>query len=135
MESVSRVAYGENRSLGDTSMKLGTNCLHMILMIKNVCSQYEIPRWPPKSKMAATKFIFFYIFVSWFLESDKDSKNKKVQKHLVIQHNNTDTEKSRSWFIHETFTINTYSFSVLNLNYANWQGSYVIEINIYMSNV
>ena len=33
-----------------------------------------------KSKMAVTKFSFFYIFASWFLESDKTQKNKtKIQ--------------------------------------------------------
>ena len=43
----SRVAYRENRSLCDTSTKLGTYSLHMILIMKNICSQFE------KSKMVA----------------------------------------------------------------------------------
>lgn len=45
-----------NRSLCDTSMNLSTLYdLHMMLIMKFICGQFENPRWPPKYKMAAAK--------------------------------------------------------------------------------
>ena len=53
----SRVAYREDRSFCDTSMKIGTDYLHMILIKKSVCSQFENQIWLPKSKMAAKIYV------------------------------------------------------------------------------
>ena len=59
-------------------MKLGTNDLHIILIIKIQCSLYENPKWPQKSKMAATKYGFVSLFPKLSLISD-NTKNKLTQ--------------------------------------------------------
>ena len=77
----SRVAYGENRSLCDTSMKLSTYNLHMILIMKIICGQFENPRWPQNSKMAAAKISFSPVSpkLYFFLNTPKNIKTKAPQ--------------------------------------------------------
>ena len=66
----SAVACGRiwaDRSLCDTSMKLGTNDLHIILIIKIQSGLDENPRWPPNFKMAAMFFGFcLYLFYYYY---------------------------------------------------------------------
>ena len=51
-----------NRSLGERSMKLGTNDLHMTLFEKNACGPKIKSNMAAKSKMAANKSLTMNIF-------------------------------------------------------------------------
>ena len=62
----------------------------LVQMIVSICVEYRVkkipivnPRWPPKIQDGRHENQLFDIFASWFLESDKTQRTKKLHWNVL----------------------------------------------------